>query len=263
MVKAQSETTPVLAGRAGRYDEAVPSGALRAHFQCIWTHSISADHCGTIAVVPDGCVDLLWRDDRLTVVGPDITAANPTVKAGTTILGLRFQPGAASNWLGLPMTEIVGSEVDLRDLWGQDARYLTDKMQEASSTPQQAILLQELLLPMVPHINHPAEDAVAIFRFLRSDTGSEAGHISVLRSKLDLTERTLRRRSGELFGYGPKTLDRILRFQRFQALALESANAGLAELALQAGYADQAHLSREIRSLCGMTAGEFVRQLVV
>jgi AraC-like DNA-binding protein len=71
----------------------------------------------------------------------------------------------------------------------------------------------------------------------------------------------LRRQCNELFGYGPKTLDRILRLQRFQALARTEADEGLACLALRAGYADQAHLTREVQSLCGMTAGEFVHQL--
>ncbi|WP_170301869.1 hypothetical protein [Cupriavidus basilensis] len=36
---------------------------------------------------------------------------------------------------------------------------------------------------------------------------------------------------------------------------------GLAALAADAGYADQAHLSREIQSLCGMTASALLRQL--
>ena len=68
---------------------------------------------------------------------------------------------------------------------------------------------------------------------------------------LGLSERQLRRRFADAVGYGPKTLARVLRFQRF----LELARGGddLARLAFAAGYADQAHLTRECGRLAGRT----------
>jgi AraC-like DNA-binding protein len=56
-------------------------------------------------------------------------------------------------------------------------------------------------------------------------------------------------------GYGPKLLQRVLRFQAFLA-ACGDAAPGLAELAVEAGYADQAHLGRETRALAGLTPTE-------
>ncbi|MEV5769093.1 helix-turn-helix domain-containing protein, partial [Micromonospora sp. NPDC052213] len=58
------------------------------------------------------------------------------------------------------------------------------------------------------------------------------------------------RRSRHLFGYGPKTLARILRMGR--ALALARAGTPLAEVAARCGYADQAHLTRDVRDLAGV-----------
>ncbi|TGT34837.1 helix-turn-helix domain-containing protein, partial [Mesorhizobium sp. M8A.F.Ca.ET.165.01.1.1] len=66
-------------------------------------------------------------------------------------------------------------------------------------------------------------------------------------------ERTLRRRFDDTFGYGPKTLDRILRFHRFRRLQRQQSDASTALLAIEAGYADQAHLIRESRRLTGVT----------
>ena len=74
----------------------------------------------------------------------------------------------------------------------------------------------------------------------------------LLRS-LHMSERTLRRRFEESFGYGPKTLDRILRFHRFRRLRQASSDTSTAVLAIEAGYADQAHLIRESRRLSGIT----------
>jgi AraC-like DNA-binding protein len=69
---------------------------------------------------------------------------------------------------------------------------------------------------------------------------------------LEMSEKTMRRRFDESFGYGPKTLDRILRYQRFLRLSSQSSNS-TAILAAEAGYSDQAHLIRESRRLTGST----------
>jgi AraC-like DNA-binding protein len=223
--------------------------------------SVSPKHSGPVAVVPDGCVDLLWREDRFTVVGPDITAANPELRPGSMVLGIRFMPGAAAKWLRRPLTEIIGREVPMAEFWGGTADRVTDRIGVASSVGDKLRVLQASLAAEAPKVERPRQEATMIFEFLRSDAGAEGRKIKALRERLGVSERTLRRQCDELFGYGPKTLDRILRLQRFQALARTNADEGLALLALRAGYADQAHLTREVQSLCGMTAGEFVGQL--
>ena len=69
-----------------------------------------------------------------------------------------------------------------------------------------------------------------------------------------LSERQLRRRSHAAIGYGPKTLQRILRFQRFVRLLDASARPpDLASAAALTGYADQSHLTRECVALSGLT----------
>ena len=252
---------PILASRAGRYVEASPITRLLPHFQCVWMSSVSPDHSGPVAVVPDGCVDLLWRDNRFTVVGPDITAATPELEPGSIVLGIRFRPGAAAGWLGQPLKEIIGQEVPMAEFWGSTADRVAERIEAAPSTEAKLRVLQELLADKAQEMGPPRREAMTIFQFLRAGGGSEESRIVALRERLGISERTLRRQCDEFFGYGPKTLDRILRFQRFQAFARADADKRLAVLALRAGYADQAHLTREVQSLCGMTAGEFVRQM--
>jgi methylphosphotriester-DNA--protein-cysteine methyltransferase len=149
----------------------------------------------------------------------------------------------------------------MSDLWGHKADHFAGRIGEASTASERLRILQQLLADESPKIKRPRREAVAIFEFLKTGTGPEGRKIESLRDQLGIGERTLRRWCHELFGYGPKILDRILRFQRFQSLVQMDAREGLALLALRAGYADQAHLGREIQSLCGMTAGQFVRQL--
>ena len=70
--------------------------------------------------------------------------------------------------------------------------------------------------------------------------------------ELELSARQLHRRCETSFGYGLKMLARIGRFER--ALALARSGLPLARVAADAGYADQPHLSRDVRALAGVPA---------
>ena len=80
-------------------------------------------------------------------------------------------------------------------------------------------------------------------------------------SELSVSARTLRRRCEEAFGYGPKTIERILRFQRFVNLVRSSTGMRLGDGAIAAGYADQAHLSREVRRLSNLSPKALIDQI--
>jgi len=78
--------------------------------------------------------------------------------------------------------------------------------------------------------------------------------VAATAGSVGLNERGLHRRCLAAFGYGPKTLARILRMNR--ALDLARAGTPFATVAVTAGYADQAHLAREVRALAGVPLGE-------
>jgi AraC-like DNA-binding protein len=87
-------------------------------------------------------------------------------------------------------------------------------------------------------------------------------HVAQLSRELDISAQHLRRRCVAALGYGPKQLQRILRFQAFLA-AVQGGAAGeqrLAEIAGRVGYADQAHLTRECQSLAGLPPKQFLAE---
>ena len=81
--------------------------------------------------------------------------------------------------------------------------------------------------------------------------GRPGTRIGELSDALGTSERQLLRRFHGAVGYGPKTLDRVLRFQRFLARARRDGD--LARTAAELGYADQSHLTRECVRLSGLT----------
>jgi methylphosphotriester-DNA--protein-cysteine methyltransferase len=93
----------------------------------------------------------------------------------------------------------------------------------------------------------------------RLSAGGAGAAVRSLAADLGLSERQLRRRCHAAVGYGPKTLDRVLRFRRFLDLAGADPGRDLALLALDAGYADQAHLTRECSRLAGLTPAALMR----
>lgn len=65
----------------------------------------------------------------------------------------------------------------------------------------------------------------------------------------------------EQIGLAPKSLARILRFGR-AVRRIRDGRASLADLALDCGYYDQAHFTRDARELAGVTPGELVKSLL-
>ena len=248
-----------LAGAVGDYREVRPVVALEDHFLCVWSNALSPTHSRRMAVVPDGCVDIIWIDGELIVAGPDIVVSVSPITSGPAIVGMRFRPGAARRWLGLPMSEIVGGRVALSEFWGVRANEIARRIGDASSTAERMSALEAALARLAPDHEPPRPDMAFVFNALKTESGGVG--LSVILDRLDVSPRTLRRHCQEAFGYGPKTLDRILRFQRFLRLARRTEAPRLAGLAFEAGYADQAHLTREVRRLSSFSPAGILAQL--
>ncbi|MDG9726683.1 MULTISPECIES: helix-turn-helix transcriptional regulator [unclassified Streptomyces] len=212
----------------------------------VWTNTPTAP--GTGRVLPDGCMDLLWYDGRLLVAGPD-TRAHVTEGAPGPWTGVRFYPGTAPALLGVPAHELRDRRVDLTDLWPADrVRRLAARV---TAAPDPASGLEEAALSRAAETEPPDPLLRRIVAAL--DAGRP---VAATADGLGVSARQLHRRSLAAFGYGPKTLARVLRLQR--ALDLARAGTPLAETAARSGYADQAHLTRDVRELAGVAPGELL-----
>ena len=212
---------------------------------CSWTAALPPDAEPFVQrVLPDGCVDLIWAGGGILVAGPDTGPMPAVVRPGEEIAAVRFAPGTAPPVLGVPADALRDGRVPLRELWGGEA----DRLAEAVAAADDR---RGALVAAVRERMGPADPFVA-----GVVAGLARGSVRGVADALGIGERQLRRRSLAAFGYGPKTLQRVLRFQR--ALGLARAGSPLAEAAFAAGYADQAHFAHEVRDL----AGEPVRNLL-
>jgi AraC-like DNA-binding protein len=236
-----------------RYQEMAPPAPLADLLACVWVRRAAADD--TVPVVPDGCTDLMWITDdgtaRLVVAGPDTHAHPAGMGPDTTIAAVRFRPGAGADVLGVPLDALRDERPDLAELWGRPAADALAEAVVAADRPEHA--LAEAVAHRLsadgggmgtvdPAVRHVA-DALQAAR--------EPAPVRGLADAIGLSERQLHRRCLAAFGYGPKTLHRVLRFQN----ALRRARAGddLARVAHDCGYADQAHMARDVSALSGTT----------
>jgi AraC-like DNA-binding protein len=205
-------------------------------------------------VLPDACSDLIWeRGVGGYVAGPDTGPARPMIKPGTVIVGVRFRPSAGGQVLKTPLSEIANQRVPLADLLPPVARRLPPALDPAEAADRVLAITGALIADGAP------DRAMARAAVLLRDPAARAEAVA---AEIGLSERQFRRRSQAAAGYGPKTLQRVLRFHRFVRL-LDAAPArtppDLAALAAKAGYADQAHLTRECSALSGFTPAALAR----
>ncbi|WP_380174569.1 helix-turn-helix domain-containing protein [Kineococcus sp. DHX-1] len=208
----------------------------------VWTSASAGAPTGQ--VLPDGCMDLLWRSDtgRLLVAGPDTVPQPAEGRPGVRWTGLRLSPGHAPAVLGVRAEELRDRRVDLADLWGAArVRPLTARV-AASAAPGTVLEAVAGGGPAAdPALDHVVRALIA------------GRPVAAVAADLDVSERTLHRRSLAAFGYSPQLLARVLRFRR--ALASLRAGHPPVEVAAGLGFTDQAHLTREVRRFGGTTPG--------
>jgi AraC-like DNA-binding protein len=235
------------------YVELPVGPALRSHVACTWIERSRPD--GTPfrdRVLPDAWVDVIWGRS-LWVRGPDTRVHSVGYGPRRTFVGLRLRRGAAPAVLGVPATELVDARRPLSAFWGQAAGELEERLAVVGDAHAARALLEEAVAGRIAQAPDLAV-AAAVSTLARR----RRARIRGLADDVGLSERQLRRRCLDALGYGPKTLDRILRLQRLRRLAATNRAESLARLAFAAGYTDQAHMTHECVRLAAETPSALV-----
>jgi methylphosphotriester-DNA--protein-cysteine methyltransferase len=228
------------------YRGLAPPPELREHLLCGWT--VGPHSGGTETVLPDGSIDLVWREGHAPILaGPDTGPVPSDRPPGSTMVGVSFRPGAAPAMLGIPADELRDRRVPLAEVWG-GAERLEQGLDDGRAPSARMRLIEEALRRRLKRAERPDRLVVEAVARLRAPGPRRVG---ALGDELGISERHLRRRFNAAVGYGPKTLARVLRFQRMLALARRGTSRDLGQLAVDSGYADQAHMTAECTRLAG------------
>ncbi|BCH01732.1 AraC family transcriptional regulator [Mesorhizobium loti] len=163
---------------------------------------------------------------------------------------VNFTPLGARRFFRLPMSELTDSMVVLDDVLGAEGMALREQLGNAPDWASRFDLAEAFVTARLERAAEtPLEIAWAYDRIIAS--GGRA-RISAIAEKLGWSRKHLAGSFSNAIGIGPKTLSRIVRFNRALGLSRQQ-TADWADIAADCGYADQAHLVREFRDLAGET----------
>ncbi len=172
---------------------------------------------------------------------------------------LKLTPLGAYTLLASPVSELAGATFDLDEVFGEPGRVLCEELSQESGWERRFEVVESFLLARASGGPLPDPAVARAWSRLRETSGRLT--VEALARELGCSRRYLATRFREQVGLPPKTLARLLRFERVRRL-IESDPGRLADIAHSCGYCDQSHLNRDFRDLAGTTPGEFVARRV-
>jgi AraC-like DNA-binding protein len=181
------------------------------------------------------------------------------VAAGAAMcVQLNVSPLGAHTLFGLAMHELANEVVPLEAALPRELRHLAAELEDAAGWEERFALLDAVLLERLAASREPAPDVAWAWRILDETHGRAP--IGWICDRLGSSRRHLATRFREQVGLPPKTVARIMRFDRAVVL-LGRHEARLADVAFECGYYDQAHLNRDFREFAGTSPTVFLRRL--
>lgn len=243
--------------------EELPLGALDpARIEALWRYRPAAPRRQT--VLPDGRMDLVAHavlEDSGRIAAVTLAIAGPADRPAAVAhrhpvwsMGVRFQLGWGGACLQLDPAALVN-----RVLTGPAAERPLGPLAAPLLAARHTGALQDALVSAAASLSQRASPggpsharALQALRWWRQHPGAPQ---QALCAALAVPERTLRRDVLAAVGLPLRSLASILRFQRAMALVQAGWATSLTGLAHEAGYADQAHMTRQFRRLGGFTPG--------
>lgn len=244
-----------------------PPGPLRRWVEAYWYFHDPRPTSGIDRVLPVPGLQLIFpvgeggpieKDAQLPADGwrlgivdaPRMQATLVDRRLASHCFGISVRPAAVKALLGIPAHELQGGTWSLEALWGARGRGLATRLRETTSLSAFATLASHHLFERVAATTESAELRMAtrISAAIERAPARRLGDLLVAEGVYpDEALRSFR----EHVGLRPKQLQRILRAR----IAADQMAAGtpLVEAALLAGYADQAHFSRDFKSISGLT----------
>jgi AraC-like DNA-binding protein len=172
-----------------------------------------------------------------------------------------FTPLGARRVLGQPLRELANAVIPLEDVLGERvAGELVERLATAPGWPARFALLDAAICRRLAEAAPPQPAVAWAWRRLEESGGRL--QIGALAQELGCSRRHLVTQVREQLGLPPKTIARIVRFNRAVRLLRADDGTRLAEIALDCGYYDQAHLNRDFRAFAGdAPSAFFARQL--
>ncbi|SIS19191.1 helix-turn-helix domain-containing protein [Williamsia sterculiae] len=180
---------------------------------------------------------------------------------------LAVDPLACRAVFGVPVAELTGP-ISMPEVLGRRDHELWERVGDAAGWEQRFALVADRFRAAAANAEHSTlapgrrarTDVVAAWRILRTRRGAIA--VESVAQRVALSPRQLRTEFTREFGVTPKQAARLMRFEHALGRITAAVRAGrtpsLAGVAADCGYADHAHLTREVGAFLGVTPTEWI-----
>ncbi|MCW3793592.1 helix-turn-helix domain-containing protein [Paenibacillus sp. LS1] len=261
------------------YVEKIPAVGLMAYVACYWeSGSLPNTHADVIwregrepsvmtvpaRVLPDGCTDMLITYDPVCSEHSYAYCGNYTQPfavpepsddgspAGDYTFGVRFFPGGAHVFHGMPLEWFTDKRVALQECWPEKLNELQERMAETNCFAERVEVMNAYLSPLSVQASTSENDLMKnVLHRIFIDGGRMT--VQELAMREVISERQLHRKFSEWVGISPKRFSEVVRFHRVLSDIHQGNTTDWAMLAQNHGFFDQAHLIRQFRKFYGET----------
>ena len=172
---------------------------------------------------------------------------------------LRLTPFGARAIFGLPLSALAGTVVQLRDLLPPGQRSLSDRLASCRDWHARFAIVQALLAERIGNGRIACPKTQWALAQIHAAEGQLA--VATLAQQLGCSRKHLATLFHDGVGFTPKAYAGVVRFERLVAHVKLGGKPGWAAAAARFGYADQAHLTREVKRYSGLTPCELAQTL--
>jgi AraC-like DNA-binding protein len=162
-------------------------------------------------------------------------------------LHIFIKPLGVQAILSVASKEISSLVLNLSDIWGNRAEGLIETLVGAHTWDRRFAILDQAFASKF-NLSNPQPEICWAWERLAKSHGSVP--VAELAEEIGYSRRYFSERFRDTIGVTPKTAARVFRFERASRL-IAGKQLGLAHIATECGYYDQAHLTREWYALAG------------
>lgn len=254
------------------YSEYQPGLCLSSYIDKYWEFKGSPAYGVHLNILPDGCTDFIFTlgevdptGDKTPVIQPyrsyfvgpmtkysELAIHTPAVH----LLGIRFLPCGIFRFMDLPLQELTDRRVNTTDLTSLFDHSFTERLCEQSDLKARINLIEQVLTQALKTPYSIDQQTYLAIQEINFHQGKLP--IQTLMGKICLCQRHFERKFKQYTGFTPKEYSRIIKFRHAVNLLQQMHTDTFLSVAIDAGYYDTAHLSKEIKILSGKNASSFL-----
>lgn len=229
-----------------------------AHYWMIgWDLRGGASH--TVETLPHPNVHLVFSDGAGTVHGVHTQRFVTQLEGRSQVFGVKFRPGALRAFVNRPVSELADKGVAAAELFGPDVDALMNVVLSSAPENEKIVAANAFFCERKPKTNRSIQQAERLVRQILEDPDIKS--VDELAERSGIGKRSLQRIFNEYVGISPKWVIRRYRLHELVETLNSVAEPDWAQLALELGYFDQAHMINDFREIVGYSPIKYQKQL--